>query len=368
MSSPFIDWLTIYQVHDYDLPVIDDGVVQGIDADGSLVWKTVRGFKFEGSFDTKVLITCDGRTVRFSGNPSRFGRPDNVFGFDMATSIRRINEILAKLGLPPFTSGKRMLRPAKSSDYNFASSYEKPSLGQLHLVAPTRVHMPTHVTQSIVRVEWTGARITRIDLTRNYTLGSAESARHYLQWLFTQQPSRRTQVGTYPDGSTVDWGRGSRRLYAKFYLKFIEMLRGTAPSTELTKWAETEGLGRFELSIKSTQLQTMGCQFLGGLDMEQLEIFFEERAAILSRASMDVDGLDALPNALRVVARDYLAGQDMSAMPESTFRRKRRALLPYGIDISVPRNVYQFQPRVRVIELKPASIPLFYQLDERLAA
>jgi hypothetical protein len=175
-------------------------------------------------------------------------------------------------------------------------------------------------------------------------------------------------VGTYPDASTVDWGRGSRRLYAKFYLKFIELARrGLAHSPELLAWSEEVGLGRFELSLKSTQLQSMGCQFLGSLDMEQLELIFSEKSKILSRATLDVDDLDNLPNPLRLVARDYLAN-DLKKMPDSTFRRKRAALLPFGIDIAVPCNVHQLRPRVRVIELRPAAIPAFYQLDERLAA
>jgi hypothetical protein len=365
----FIDWISMYQSHEHPLPKIDDGVVQGIDLDGQLVWQTVRGFQFEGSFETKVMVSCDGNTVKFSGNPSRFGRPDNVFGYDLATALRRVNAIVEKLGLPPFTAGRRILRPTRRSSFDFGNLEADQQIRQLHLVQPAYSQVPRHSNESIVDVEWTGARITRLDLTQNYSLGGADNARHYLQWLFTQQPSRQTKVGTYPDGSTVDWGRGSRRIYAKFYLKFLEMARGQLThSPQLVEWATNEGLGRFELSLKSTQLQTMGCQYLGSLDMEQLQLAFEERSKILSRATMDVDGFDDLPNALRLTARDYLSGADMSSIPASTFRRKRSALLPFGIDIAVPRNIYQFQPRVRVIELKPAHMPVFYQLDERLAA
>lgn len=355
---------------DVDLPLIDDGVVQGIDSDGCLVWKSVRGFQFQGSFATCVVITSDGHRVRFSGNPSRFCRADNVFGFDLPTCLRRVNEILQKFGLPPFTAGRRLLRPSKSHGFNFASSVMPlESITQLHLVTPVRVQLPRHESESIVDVEWTGARITRIDLTRNYSLGGSDNARKYLQWLFTQQPSRSSKVGTYPDASTVDWGRGSRRIYAKFYLKFIELAkRENAHTPELLEWAKKEGLGRFELSLKSTQLQSMGCQFLGSLDMAQLELLFEDRASILSRATMELDDLDQLPNSIRLCARDYLAGDDLSTLSRTTFFRKRKALLKFGIDIAVPRNVVAFPQRVRVIELRPAYIPQFYELDERLAA
>jgi hypothetical protein len=367
--KPFTDWLSMKQSHEERLPLLHDGVVQGIDQNGQLIWETKRGFQFEGSFETRVQISCDGHTVRFSGNPSRFGRPDNVFGFDLPTSIRRINEILGRLGLPPFTAGRRLLRPSKRTNFDFGNLEADQQIRQLHLVQPAFVQVPKHSNESIVDVEWTGARFMRIDSTQNYFLGSPENARHYLQWLFTQQPSRQTKVGTYPDGTTVDWGRGSRRIYAKFYLKFLEMQRGkVAHDPALVEWAAMNGLGRFEISLKSTQLQTMGMQFLGSLDMDLLDSFFEERASILTRASIEHDNFSDLPAYLRCVARDYLAGDDMSKIPLSTFKRKRKALLAYGIDIAVPRNVYQFQPRVRVIELKPAHMPVFYQLDERLAA
>lgn len=368
--SWFVDWLDVSQSHSFDLPLIDSGVVQGIDQDGRLVWQTKRGFQFEGSFDTRVMIRCDGRTVRISGNPSRFCRPDNVFGFDLPTSLRRFDLVLEKFGLPPFTAGQRMLRPSRRSALNFASTVANfKDVRQLHLVEPGKKYLPQHTSESIVDVHWTGARIHRLDLTENYFTGDEQSAKYYIQWLFTQQPSRRTLVGTYPDGSTVDWGRGSRRIYAKFYLKFLEMARGgVAHDPRLVEWATSNGLGRFEVSLKSTQLQTMGMNYLGGLDMDQLDLFFSERASILSRASLSLDNLSDLPTHLRCTARDYLAGDDMSQIPLSTFKRKRKALLEYGIDISVPRNVHEFQPRVRVIELKPAVMPDFYQLDERLAA
>lgn len=77
-----------------------------------------------------VEVRCDGHQVEFSGNISRYGRQDNLFGFTFADSIERINELLKSLGLPPFTAGKL---------YKFADS----------------------------GWTWTGARVSRIDITCN---------------------------------------------------------------------------------------------------------------------------------------------------------------------------------------------------------
>lgn len=338
----FVDWLSLYQSHAEELPVIDDGCVMGVDTTGELVWKTNRKARVEGSHETSVAVRCDGHTVWFEGNVSRFGRTNNLFGFDLAECLRRVNDILAKLGLPPFTWGRKFHRPKKTHTAG----------GGL-------------VNTGELEECWTGARLTRIDLTANYGAGSLADARAYMEWLATQQHSARVKVDTYADGETVDWGRGSKRIYAKCYLKSAEMLRRGAPP-HLVEYCENIGLIRFEVTVKSTQLIAMGCQYLGSLDMEQLVTLFDDRRAVMGRAEHSTDDLAELPNHIRRTARDYLAGDDLAAaMSRATFHRHRSALLKYGLDISVKRNVINFQPKVRVIELRALSAPCWYQFDER---
>lgn len=345
----FVDWLSIYQTHALELPRIDAGCVMGVDEEGELVWKTVRKLQIKGSHETGVNVRCDGHTVWFEGNVSRFGRTDNVFGFSLAECLRRVNEILAWLGLPPFTMGQKSHRHVKREQNGYFCDQDANRAGH-----------------DLVEV-WSGARITRIDLTKNFETGSISNARAYMEWLSAQQHSARIKVGTYSGHETVDWGRGSRRVYSKVYLKSEELGRHGAP-VELVEFCEAVGLVRFEVTVKSTQLISMGCQYLGSLNMHQLELLFEERAKVLTRAEHTVDDLDSLPRHLRCTARDYLAGDDVAKrLSISTFRRHRLGLLPFGIDISVRRNVFEFKPRVRVIELKPAVAPSWYQF-ERFAA
>lgn len=334
----FVDWLTIKQTHEVELPVVDFGFVRAVDGDGVQQWQVSRPVHVEGSHDTSIHVRCDGHTVLLSGNVSRFGRADNLFGLDLAAAIRKASAIVGRFGLPPFTAGAQMPVLRKRND------------GALS-----------------VAIEYTGARITRLDLTQNFATGDVESARQYLRWLATQQQGRRIQVGTY-DSETVDWGRGSRRFYAKAYLKSAELLRhGGSP--EVARYCESQGVVRFELTIKATQLQTMGCHFLGGLHMGRLIHLFEERRSVMARASLDVDDLDRLPRHFRATARDYLAGDDVQGrMSKVTFWRHRRALLPFGIDIAVKSGVVPFQPRVRVIELGPLAVPDWYELESRDAA
>ena len=145
------------------------------------------------------------------------------------------------------------------------------------------------------------------------------------------------------------------------------MARHNGPA-ELIQHCESVGLVRFEVTVKATWLHNNSCHYLGDIDMTQLELLFIERASVLSRANNTVDNLADLPKTLRGTARDYLAGDDVAArMSVATFRRHRKGLLEYGIDIAVKRNVIDFKPRVKVIEVRPASVPSWYDFGRKAA-
>ena len=341
----FVDWLSLRQSHEQELPEINAGVITAVDVHGEVVWRTTKATQVTGSHDTSVQIRCDGHTVTFSGNVSRFARADNLFGYDLNTCINRVNHILASLGLPAFTMGQKFYR-----------------------------HVRTQTGPKLVAA-YTGCHVSRIDLTANYETGSLSNARAYLEWLATQQATARIKVGTHGDGETVHWGQGSRRIYAKAYLKSKELIDHKGP-THLIEHCEAVGLVRFELTLKATQLHSMGCNYLGGIDMNQLEKLFDERRQVLTRAEHTHDDFEQLPKPIRGTVRDWLAGDDLRGkdergkkrMAESTFRKHRSAILPYGVDIAVKRNVINFKPRIRVIEVRAASVPSWYDFDERLAA
>jgi hypothetical protein len=351
----FCDWVSIYQHHiglSAHLPKFNDGAFVRYNADGTHECTTLKKFKVEGSHETGVFLRCDGSTVWFEGNVSKFGRLDNVFGFSFEQCIARINIILAGLGLPAFTNG---------------ISYRSQRNGRLC---------------------FTGARVTRLDLTQNFFSGSVENASVFMRHLAMQQASR-LKTGTYGEGETVDFGRGSRRVYSKAYLKHVELLRHMAkkqkgPQTEfsrvhdpyveeLAEWCASVGLVRFETTYKSTFLIDANQQYLGGLDMRHLEQDFIQRQEVFTRANCEVDELASLDKHALSCYRMWQAGDDLtSKFSRSQFYKNRARLLPFGVDIAVKSNVISFQPRVRVIKLAPASMPSFYQLPStsnlRLAA
>lgn len=339
----FCDWLSMYQRHGRtDLPKISDGAVIHVDKDGVIDRSTLRRWKVEGSHKTGVMVRCDGETVWFDGNVSKFGRPDNVFGYSFRECLLRINLILESLGLPPFGEGE-----------SFVTNFE----GQ-------------------PRTVWTGAKVTRIDLTQNHSVGSKEDAYHFMRWLAGQQASR-LKTGTWGEGETVDFGRGSRRIMLKAYLKAEELRRHNRAAAKegsfsqekseyverLAEWCDSVGLVRVEATFKATKLHDMACNYLGSFDMKQLEIEFQQYCEVMTRASAEVEELTDLPKQLLATYRMWQAGDDVTArMSRATFFRHRRELLPYGVDIAVKSNVVPMKTRTRVIKLGPVSMPDFYEL------
>lgn len=327
----FCDWLSMYQRHGINLPKFHDGAFIRVDKNGETVNTTLKKFRVEGSHETAIFIRCDGDTVYFEGNVSKYGRLDNVFGYSFRECLLRINNLLVEHELPPFTEGERFISNFKGHP----------------------------------RSVWTGAMVTRVDMTENHSTGSKENAYYFMRFLAGQQASR-LKTGTHGEGETVDWGRGSRRVYSKAYLKGPELRKHGVNSPylqSLADWCDQIGLVRFETTYKATKLHDMCCHYLGGFDMRQLEIDFEERKEVLTRASVEVEELTQLSKAILGTYRMWQAGDDVaSKMKRATFYLHRKALLPYGVDIAVKSNVTQLKPRTRVITLGPVTPPDFYEL------
>ncbi len=352
-SATFCDWVSIYQTHGGRLPLVNDGAFVRYDANGVHESTTLKKLRIEGSHETGCFIRCDGDTVWFEGNVSKFCREDNVFGFTFEQCVARINALLASAGLPPFTAGNRMRVSTPQGDKN----------------------------------HWTGARITRLDITENFQAGSKENAYHFMRFLASQQASR-LKTGTYGEGETVDFGRHSRRVYSKAYLKGPELLRHArklkdpenstqraySPYLEsLAKWCDSVGLVRFETTYKSTFLIDNYLNYLGGFDMPTLLKDYQTRQSVFTRAKCDVEDLSSLGKTALGVYRMWQAGDDLTTkIKRSQFYKYRSELLPYGVDIAIKSNIVQFQPKTRVITLGPVAPPDFYKLPNpstlRLAA
>ncbi|EGY3901384.1 phage/plasmid replication domain-containing protein, partial [Escherichia coli] len=106
----FFDWLSIEQDFGYQLPILGDVAYQRVhlqSGEASSLSQPV--FQHKGSFCDVVSILIRGSLLRMTGNPSRWGRVDNLFGLTSVDAcVCVFNSILLDLGLPLFTKCTRI--------------------------------------------------------------------------------------------------------------------------------------------------------------------------------------------------------------------------------------------------------------------
>ncbi|WP_368648908.1 phage/plasmid replication protein, II/X family [Castellaniella ginsengisoli] len=326
----FIDWVTISQTHhDHDLPIMRDGQVLRIDSDGAIEWTVDRRLGLEGSYDSRVEIRCDGAKVEFSGNISRYGRRDNLFGYSWEETLQRINSLLNVYSLPPFSSGRL---------WRFADT----------------------------GWTWSGARVSRVDLTLNFAAFAEDAARAILASLSGHHVGRQKSALT-PDGATVEVGRGSKYVYGKIYLKHVEIeahrrkKSGQHVSDEVHQFCKEWGVLREEMTLKSRFLTQNNLAFVGELSQGRLNDVFFRRSQFRRMEQVKFENFEELPRHLRATYVSWRDGFPMNHLSRATFYKHRKALLEYGIDISVANNVHRLPIRVRTVDIAALSAPEWYR-------
>lgn len=336
VSPVFIDWVTVQQLHpDGGIPTVNHGRVFAVDEDGTIEWDVERAFDFEGSHDSRVKIQSDGWTAKLSGNVGRFHRRDNIFGFELDEVMAKANRILTQFDLPPYTKGEAFLE--------YGSPLSK----------------------------FTGAFFTRLDVTANFSVGCAENVSPFMQHLTAQSVSRM-RTGAFPDGFTVDYGRGSKYWYAKAYAKYHQLTarhqKKRQPLPEIVAFVERVGMIRFETTLKSRFLTQNGLRYWGAIDMSKLLQVFNEKSEVIRREKAAYESLDQmfeqLPAELLGTALAWKMGKDLPRMMSRAtyYRHRRRLMREFGIDISQPCRVVEIATRIKVKEITvtPMVAPEWY--------
>ncbi len=192
------------------LPVVGTKLIAITDLEtGECEREAPNSKKIEGSYSTSIRIRCDGTRVTAEGNPSRWQRLDNLWGFKTIDECVQVyNLILLEHGLPPFTKCRKL-------------AYQQAKEGEAHK-----------------RIS-DGAIITRIDLTENKSVGKGNELA-VIRSLSTQTVGRGKTGFLYPDGNTTDWGKGSTYWYLKIYNKHAELLKNITKSRKKLSTKEDE--------------------------------------------------------------------------------------------------------------------------------
>uniref|UniRef100_A0AAU8B4T1 Replication-associated protein G2P n=1 Tax=Dulem virus 55 TaxID=3145766 RepID=A0AAU8B4T1_9VIRU len=371
------DWLSIEQDFGYRIPdstirrIFDFGMV-GIHLDTGEMQEEVRTGKYrhKGSYCDEVSISIRGSVIKMEGNPSRWGKSENLLGFTgIDACVACFNSILFSLGLPPFTKCTEIF-------YGQGKEGEK------------------------VKKFSNGAIIKRVDVTTNKCVGKGNE-RTFLKAL--SQMRYRNSIGRlHTNGLTVDWlsAKGNANLiYPSCYIKHEEMKLHSydkiknkfgAQSEEfkyyesVLNYCEENGVVRFEQKLKSRYLQRENLCYWGISDFYRLEQVQEEFINMHKKLSVNKVELETIAeqliaqgvvdsvrqaNTTAFYAMKWAAGQDLG-IAERQYKTHRARLRRIGIDIATPCDMEKFQA-VRVVSceqifVRPFKAPEFYRYPSNI--
>ena len=370
MSHCFYDWIKVTQVHNCELPVVTDIVINTVEcATGEIISTKQPYFMHEGSYSSTVKIQVRGNEITFDGNISRLGRIDNLYGFDsIDKAMYAINSILAVYGLPPFTKTTKVTL-SQTSD------------GKHALMAD-------------------GAVFKRLDITSNISVGKG-NINAYLKSLSTQKCGH---YAAHLYEKTVDWKaakKGNTRLvYRKVYDKahdlkihlktkikrsFGEDSKDYKYLIDLINYCEEQGIVRFEQELKAEFLQRHGLSYWGLMkeaDIMKLQADFLKLDEQLKVTAIDYESISealvrvgACPsirsaNITAMHAMDWKAGRLFNGSVRG-YERHRAKLRKIGLDIAIPykkdRHGLTIVKREEVVVVnKNPVLPDWYRMPNHL--
>ena len=379
ISPWFIDRLVCEQTWlDRRLPLIGDKGFISVDLHtGEYDPTAVRTSRttVQSSYSTSLRVSCDGHCVRVEGNPSRFGRVENLYGFQtFEECIRVYNIVLAKLGLPPFTTGRFSFKTDNRSG------------------AKDRKHLKTY----------SGCVIKHVDITRNHSVGYRNEYA-FLRALSSFSLPNGKKPNLYPNGATVDYSTsrsigGSSWDYSKLYIKAHELIEHMKKNLKNATDADAEyykkliehcqaaGIVREEHSFKAKKLARYELCFYGHVTVEDLANHFTLTTLDTLTETLEVATMDYITIADQLLKRKivnsrqaanatanychmWLNGQslyneDSGKYPRQYYVHKAR-LIQLGLDISIPfdatRTALPMIKRQREITVRPHQMPDWYR-------
>lgn len=332
-----IDWLSMLVPMRHAEP-LNAGHVISIQPTGEVEWQTSKRVQVEGSHASMLNVrtathTADRCThVEITGNPVKFFQGHNVWGTDdlPALAVATCHAVAGILGI---------------------------ELSPLDVAA------------------WQAGdiRLTCVDATESFHLGSRAEVLAFLRSAEQTAHLSHRGRGQLVKGSTLYFGKNSRRWTIKLYAKGPEIERKGHRQEMILElpharaWADRTL--RAELRLHSMELRRIGLDHVrdwfaaDGLPSRVTEQLLRDRfegMTMTTTAHLPAEVIESLRSNLRAAVAAWEAGHDLRAMySKSAFYKFRAELLPHGIDIAtrMPREVSNVVPLYRVLEAKPVQVP-----------
>lgn len=328
-----IDWVTIIVPCRHRREDVDAGVRLHVDHNGVVLSKWEQPLRLRGSWDASVGVQTHDpdyrhdplegsrrhdlkvepiRThLRIDGNPAKWFQGHNLWGTSDPILIHHfVHDVLSRLGLKPLRT--------------------------------------------------TGWRLTRVDVTHSYRVGTNEDAESWIRAAERTAVMRYRGRGNIGKGCTLYFGKRSRRMTLKIYPKHREICHNALPDLpardSLYEWAE--GIIRIEVCYRGMELQRLKLDQLDDLETHVLEhLYLRAMKNLNLNLTQSIDDFTGLSKAALSTYVIWESGRDPATMlPRSTWYRHRRELLQRGVDISALRDGEPI-PVLSQIVASPASPP-----------
>lgn len=366
--SWFIDKMVMHQEYPSGgLPRVGKhGIVRHDIATGELVSDSLSSLFHEGSFSSNLQIRCTGSSVTVSGNPSRWNRSDNLWGFTTIEQCAQVyNQILAGYGLPPFTRCTRLWHRQTSED-------------------------------EVAKQVADGAIIRHLDWTRNHMVGRGNEY-SFLRGASSLTIGRALEPYLYPNGATLEWlnrklkvrGEGSTYRYDKIYIKALDLkdkrikrLKNASQDEikyydQLIEYCEDLGIVREEQSKKTPFLKKHKLNYYGLCNELDFLPYLNDIDIALSRLEVTSMVYETIAekliekgicksrqsaNATESYALKWLHGTPLDRTKSQYFEHKSR-LLKIGIDVTIPYDLTKTRLQIKrsdVVNLQIVKPPSWY--------
>lgn len=328
-----IDWVTA-RLPLRHFPINNGGVVK-FTAEGDEEWFVPCRLQVQGSHESSIQIRSDGELdaqgraseLLFSGNPSKFLQGHNVFGSDDLVALMKdvFRLVCKQLNITPELADLKRIR---EGDYP----------------------------------------LIMVDINYSFELPHRQDV---LAWLRAAEYKSKTRHGRpQMKGGTLYFGKNSLRWAIKAYSKGEEIeapkhrLPDALTETQIPAWADNKL--RIELRLKKKELAEIG--LLTAKDMtpdvaKNIYNSYVRKIEMNQQIALSTETEHDLPQRLRSTYILWKSGVDLrTTLSKATFYRHRKEFCEHGIDITLRQESLEQPnviPLVRVLEAKPASIPLW---------
>lgn len=328
----FIDWITLSAENDGRWPIVNNGYSVHYDQREQPENTTERFLQVEGSYSSKATVRCTHELLEISFNPSRYHKPENLFGVTYEQAIQVTNAMLEEIGLQPLQ-------------------------------------------------EFT---VTRFDVTLNIETGSKRNLQEYLRqgrkiklprmktigrWNNPEYKNSRKRIKIYDKADELEDNALKDAKRWKHRYKITEVQEEEHHLERCRAYCEKRGIARVELQLGRHWLDDNNLRESKDINHEKLvEHFMKQTEGIIK----SVEEFEEADLEWPYIGTYYLwkSGENPAEhMSKNTYYKHRNHIRDAtGIDIAIhPAEDLENQRKRRKFSTQAAEVPGFYRVKNGMA-